>query len=171
MAPTNLTINPGAVVLVGNDEQTLEALAVTGDQVVILDVDNTPATFADAQANCVNAVLRSEREQQEKQEKARQEQIAAFRTQGQRSQMGILASYGAAALAVSMFDTPAPPAHSMQPRGRIANGRGLPSRIVGTANQPLVKCGRNSPCPCLSGKKFKRCCGASGMVVATAKAD
>jgi len=28
------------------------------------------------------------------------------------------------------------------------------------ANLPRVKVGRNKPCPCDSGKKFKRCCGA-----------
>ncbi len=31
-------------------------------------------------------------------------------------------------------------------------------------SQPSVsrKVGRNEPCPCGSGKKFKKCCGASG---------
>jgi SWIM/SEC-C metal-binding protein len=28
------------------------------------------------------------------------------------------------------------------------------------------KVGRNDPCPCGSGKKFKRCCGASGALLA-----
>ena len=28
------------------------------------------------------------------------------------------------------------------------------------------KVGRNDPCPCGSGKKFKKCCGASGTLVA-----
>jgi hypothetical protein len=30
------------------------------------------------------------------------------------------------------------------------------------------KIGRNEPCPCGSGKKYKRCCGASGAGVVTA---
>jgi preprotein translocase subunit SecA len=32
-----------------------------------------------------------------------------------------------------------------------------------TAQQPVVKglkVGRNDPCPCGSGKKYKKCCGA-----------
>ena len=27
--------------------------------------------------------------------------------------------------------------------------------------KPVAKVGRNSPCPCGSGKKFKKCCGAT----------
>jgi uncharacterized protein YecA (UPF0149 family) len=27
--------------------------------------------------------------------------------------------------------------------------------------KPLDKIGRNDPCPCGSGKKYKKCCGAS----------
>ena len=26
-------------------------------------------------------------------------------------------------------------------------------------NEPIVEAGRNDPCPCGSGKKFKKCCG------------
>ena len=34
-------------------------------------------------------------------------------------------------------------------------------------SQPKVsaKIGRNEPCPCGSGKKYKKCCGASGALV------
>ena len=28
-----------------------------------------------------------------------------------------------------------------------------------------IKVGRNEPCPCGSGKKFKKCCGASGALL------
>lgn len=28
--------------------------------------------------------------------------------------------------------------------------------------RPSPKCGRNDPCPCGSGKKYKKCCGAAG---------
>lgn len=31
--------------------------------------------------------------------------------------------------------------------------------VSGEFDPPLVTVGRNSPCPCGSGKKFKRCCG------------
>ena len=38
-----------------------------------------------------------------------------------------------------------------------SSGRALPRR------EPLrsVKVGRNEPCPCGSGKKFKKCCGSA----------
>jgi uncharacterized protein len=42
----------------------------------------------------------------------------------------------------------------------------LPSRLAAqerqTAKAPPPKTGRNEPCPCGSGKKFKKCCGAPG---------
>lgn len=30
------------------------------------------------------------------------------------------------------------------------------------AKAPKIKVGRNAPCPCGSGKKYKKCCGAAG---------
>ena len=36
------------------------------------------------------------------------------------------------------------------------------SRILSTAVPKAGKVGRNDPCPCGSGKKFKKCCGADG---------
>ena len=50
-----------------------------------------------------------------------------------------------------------------QPTGPLRDGRGFGDAC---AVVPVVregaKIGRNEPCPCGSGKKFKRCCGASG---------
>lgn len=37
----------------------------------------------------------------------------------------------------------------------------LAKRGAGTVRRDLPKVGRNDPCPCGSGKKFKQCCGAS----------
>ena len=36
--------------------------------------------------------------------------------------------------------------------------RGRPTKGAGRARRPKV--GRNDPCPCGSGRKYKRCCGA-----------
>jgi uncharacterized protein len=38
--------------------------------------------------------------------------------------------------------------------------RGRPGAGPGRANGPKAKVGRNDPCPCGSGRKHKRCCGA-----------
>lgn len=35
-----------------------------------------------------------------------------------------------------------------------------PSAIQDGASEPLRRVGRNEPCPCGSGKKYKKCCGA-----------
>lgn len=35
-------------------------------------------------------------------------------------------------------------------------------RFAPPAPKSRVKAGRNEPCPCGSGKKFKRCCGRQG---------
>jgi uncharacterized protein YecA (UPF0149 family) len=39
-------------------------------------------------------------------------------------------------------------------------GKTAPKKIVLTQRRPPEKVGRNDPCPCGSGKKFKKCCGA-----------
>jgi len=60
----------------------------------------------------------------------------------------------------------------LETRGRLGNGRDL-GRFAGALNdawalapggttpfvRPGPKLGRNAPCPCGSGKKFKNCCG------------
>jgi uncharacterized protein YecA (UPF0149 family) len=36
------------------------------------------------------------------------------------------------------------------------------SREAGTARREAPKVGRNEPCACGSGRKYKQCCGAAG---------
>ena len=44
----------------------------------------------------------------------------------------------------------------------------FPSYKLGTFHNPLRDIGHNDPCPCKSGKKYKRCCGLkqAGMIAA-----
>ena len=35
----------------------------------------------------------------------------------------------------------------------------IPAKPINTPTQPKTKVGRNAPCPCGSGKKYKKCCG------------
>jgi hypothetical protein len=61
--------------------------------------------------------------------------------------------------------------HERHPRYRERFARrsavmhGLAGRIVGASRAGIerraAKVGRNDPCPCGSGKKFKKCCGAT----------
>jgi uncharacterized protein YecA (UPF0149 family) len=53
---------------------------------------------------------------------------------------------------------------------REGDEEGRKKRTVKTRKQPEVsakprKVGRNEPCPCGSGKKFKKCCLRSGVAV------
>ncbi|MBW2373532.1 MAG: SEC-C domain-containing protein, partial [Deltaproteobacteria bacterium] len=43
---------------------------------------------------------------------------------------------------------------------RAAAGRGRPAAAGGAGGSRPGKVGRNDPCPCGSGKKYKKCCGA-----------
>ncbi len=43
---------------------------------------------------------------------------------------------------------------------RDANATPVPGAIAVTTPRKVKKIGRNQPCPCGSGKKYKRCCGA-----------
>jgi uncharacterized protein YecA (UPF0149 family) len=45
-----------------------------------------------------------------------------------------------------------------KPAEMLEGGRLLP-RKVETFRRPTPKIGRNDPCPCGSGKKYKKCCG------------
>jgi uncharacterized protein YecA (UPF0149 family) len=47
--------------------------------------------------------------------------------------------------------------HDQQERPRPAQ---RPEAAAGTFRRDNPKVGRNDPCPCGSGKKFKKCCGA-----------
>lgn len=51
------------------------------------------------------------------------------------------------------------PRHRERFARRCATMHGLAGRIVAASPKPKV--GRNAPCPCGSGKKFKKCCGAA----------
>jgi preprotein translocase subunit SecA len=44
-------------------------------------------------------------------------------------------------------------------RQRMELGRGVPEK-PSTFKRTTKKVGRNDPCPCGSGKKYKQCCGA-----------
>jgi hypothetical protein len=44
----------------------------------------------------------------------------------------------------------------------VLNGGSLFPRKVETFRREMPKVGRNDPCPCGSGKKFKKCCGKAG---------
>lgn len=50
--------------------------------------------------------------------------------------------------------------YCLEERSRFVREQGLWFYIDGEfpASQPKVKAGRNDPCPCGSGKKFKKCC-------------
>jgi uncharacterized protein len=47
---------------------------------------------------------------------------------------------------------------------RLAGGAPVPKQTPVTATPPEKPktVGRNDPCPCGSGKKYKKCCGAPG---------
>ncbi len=47
--------------------------------------------------------------------------------------------------------------------GDGGDGRGEAPRPVTTVRREGRKIGRNEPCPCGSGKKYKKCCGAAGV--------
>jgi preprotein translocase subunit SecA len=50
---------------------------------------------------------------------------------------------------------------SIEHRGSMAGGQGDGGAgVVKTVRRQGEKVGRNDPCPCGSGKKYKRCCGA-----------
>jgi preprotein translocase subunit SecA len=47
-----------------------------------------------------------------------------------------------------------------RPAARAAAGRARPAAAGGAGGSRPGKVGRNDPCPCGSGKKYKKCCGA-----------
>lgn len=58
---------------------------------------------------------------------------------------------------------PPPPPNPMQSRYVLHGASGLDEAAESQpARRQGVKVGRNAPCPCGSGKKYKRCCGAQG---------
>lgn len=56
------------------------------------------------------------------------------------------------------LQTPRPALEGEKPAAVLEGGRLFPSKVEPFRRQ-APKVGRNDPCPCGSGKKFKRCCG------------
>ena len=67
-------------------------------------------------------------------------------------------------------------ARSAEPGGReprvahAAGGRGAARHDAGPYHNPVRQVGRNDPCPCGSGKKFKKCCLGKAELVTPARA-
>lgn len=56
------------------------------------------------------------------------------------------------------LQTPRPALEGEKPAAVLEGGRLFPSKVE-TFRREAPKVGRNDPCPCGSGKKYKRCCG------------
>lgn len=56
------------------------------------------------------------------------------------------------------LQTPRPALEGERPAAVLEGGRLFPGKVE-TFRRQAPKVGRNDPCPCGSGKKFKRCCG------------
>ena len=56
------------------------------------------------------------------------------------------------------LQTPRPALEGEKPAAVLEGGRLFPGKVE-TFRRQTPKVGRNNPCPCGSGKKFKRCCG------------
>ena len=56
------------------------------------------------------------------------------------------------------LQTPRPALEDKKPADVLEGGRLFPGKVE-TFRRETPKIGRNAPCPCGSGKKFKRCCG------------
>lgn len=56
------------------------------------------------------------------------------------------------------LQTPRPALEGEKPSDALEGGRLFPGKVE-TFRREAPKVGRNDPCPCGSGKKFKRCCG------------
>ncbi len=59
------------------------------------------------------------------------------------------------------LDTPREALEGKKPGEVLAGGRLFPQKVE-TFRREAPKIGRNDPCPCGSGKKYKRCCGKAG---------
>ena len=62
------------------------------------------------------------------------------------------------ALHEEWLQTPRSALEGEKPADALEGGRLFPSKVE-TFRRETPKVGRNDPCPCGSGKKFKRCCG------------
>ena len=59
------------------------------------------------------------------------------------------------------LDTPRQALDGKKPAEVLEGGRLFPQKVE-TFRRDSPKVGRNDPCPCGSGKKYKKCCGKSG---------
>ena len=59
------------------------------------------------------------------------------------------------------LQTPRDTLEGKKPADLLEGGRLLPEKVV-TFRREQPKVGRNDPCPCGSGKKYKKCCGKGG---------
>ncbi|MDP2227286.1 MAG: SEC-C metal-binding domain-containing protein, partial [Moraxellaceae bacterium] len=82
-----------------------------------------------------------------------QEEVAAMEAQRQ-------AEADAMALQFQHADADAPGAAGELPEGMVAGEMQPPAAVPETFVRPGEKVGRNDPCPCGSGKKFKHCHGS-----------
>ena len=49
--------------------------------------------------------------------------------------------------------------HIIEHRGMLSEGQEDADIAIRTVRRQGAKVGRNAPCPCGSGKKYKKCCG------------
>ena len=63
------------------------------------------------------------------------------------------------ALQEEWLETPREALEGKQPQELLEGGRLFPGGSVETYRREEPKVGRNDPCPCGSGKKYKKCCG------------
>jgi hypothetical protein len=82
---------------------------------------------------------------------ARRDQAAAWREQA-----APLASQAVATIQAILADPSAPAAVRLQAALAIQGRQTRPAKSP--APSPSARTGRNQPCPCGSGRKFKRCC-------------
>ncbi|MCL2818444.1 MAG: preprotein translocase subunit SecA [Actinomycetia bacterium] len=66
----------------------------------------------------------------------------------------------ATAAAAQSAGVQTPNEKQMQAAAAMAGGGGATKTVVKDANDPYAQVGRNDPCPCGSGKKYKKCHGA-----------
>ena len=104
--------------------------------------------------------VRTQQEIEREEEERRQRLMRALQAQH--------AEAGSALVAAEEPARPAPPAHAAtvgsERRTGIAGSAPPPPDLQGTFVRSERKVGRNEPCPCGSGKKYKHCHGALSSV-------
>jgi preprotein translocase subunit SecA len=85
--------------------------------------------------------------------------MEARRLRTSHAEMNALGSSGGSSVTSSVTQGGGPVDNAQFER---ALNRAIPGESPATPQQPIVKAptvGRNDPCPCGSGKKYKKCCG------------